>query len=93
MPCRRAVRRRTLSPLWQVAVEPVFADFYTPRLGMVLNGVEREARRIGYRDMGVAGEVRMVRQRVGRGLLHGADAEAGHPAFIAVGLPQTGPAR
>jgi hypothetical protein len=64
---QEAVRSRTLSPLWQVAVEPVFADFYTPRLGLVLDGVEREAHRIGYRDMVVPGEVRMVRRRVGGG--------------------------
>ena len=48
-------------------VEPVFADFYTPRLGTVLDALEREAPRIGYWDMLVQGEVRMVRRRVGGG--------------------------
>ncbi len=64
---QEAVRDRTVSPLWQVLVEPVFADFYSPRLGTVLAGVEREAHRIGYRDTVVNGEVRMVRRRVGGG--------------------------
>jgi hypothetical protein len=64
---QEAIRQRTLAPLWQVAVEPVFADFYTPRLGMVLDGVEREAHRIGYWDMVVPGEVRMIRRRIGGG--------------------------
>ena len=64
---QEAVRDRTVSPLWQVLVEPVFADYYTPRLGMVLDGLEREARRIGYWDMVVPGEVRMVRRRAGGG--------------------------
>ena len=64
---QEAVRDRTVSPLWQVLVEPVFADFYTPRLGTVLAGVEREAHRIGYQDTVVNGEVRMVRRRVGGG--------------------------
>src|SRR5881227_1940213 len=27
-----AIRGRTLAPLWQVLVEPVLADFYTPKL-------------------------------------------------------------
>ena len=64
---QEAVRGRTLAPLWQVLVEPMFADFYTPRLGTVLDGLEREAGRIGYWDMVVSGEVRMVRRRVGGG--------------------------
>jgi hypothetical protein len=64
---QEAFRCRTPAPLWQVLAEPVFADFYTPRLGMVLRGVEREARRIGYQDMVVHGEVRMIRRRAGGG--------------------------
>jgi hypothetical protein len=64
---QEAFHDRTLAPLWQVLLEPLFADFYTPRLGAVLEGVEREAGRIGYWDMVVPGEVRMVRRRVGGG--------------------------
>jgi hypothetical protein len=62
-----AVRNRTLKPLWQVFLEPVFADFYTPVLGTVLDGIHREADRIGYWDMLVQGEALLVRKRVGGG--------------------------
>jgi len=64
---QEAVRDRTLRPLWQVLREPVFADFYTPLLGTVLDGIHREADRIRYWDMLVQGEVWMVRRRVGGG--------------------------
>lgn len=64
---QEAVRDRSLKPLAQVLLEPVFADFYTPRLGAVLEGIEREADRIGYWDMLVKGEAWMVRRRVGGG--------------------------
>jgi hypothetical protein len=62
-----AVRNRDIRPLWQVLREPVFADFYTPRLGAVLEGIEREAHRIGYWDMLAMGQVTMVRRRRGGG--------------------------
>ena len=62
-----ALRHRSLAPLWQVMREPVFADFYTPLLGDVLTGMQREARRIGYDDMLVLGEVRVVRRRADGG--------------------------
>jgi hypothetical protein len=64
---QEAAREASLRPLFQVLLEPVFADFYTPKLDMVLSGIEREARRIRYPDMLVRGEVRMVRRRVGGG--------------------------
>jgi hypothetical protein len=64
---QEAVADRTLKPLLQVLVEPVFAHFYTPRLGAVLDGIQREAHRIRYWDMLVQGEVWMVRRRVGGG--------------------------
>ena len=64
---QEAVRLRTVAPLGQVLTEPIFADFYTPRLVAVLEGIEREARRIGYQEMVVRGEVRTVRRRVGGG--------------------------
>ena len=82
-----AVRKRTLKPVLQVLLEPVFADFYTPVLDNVLNGMEREADRIGYWDMLVQGEVRTVRRRVGGGYftvlglrVRGPEGEAGQPA-------------
>jgi hypothetical protein len=54
---------RRLSPLWQVFVEPVFADFYTPKAGQVFEGLEREAWRIRYVEMLTKGLVRLVRRR------------------------------
>ena len=59
-----AARNRTIVPLLQVLLEPVFSDFYTPRLRMVLESLEREARRIRYWDMLQVGDVELVRKRV-----------------------------
>jgi hypothetical protein len=72
---------RTLKPLRQVLVEPIWADYYTPRAGQVFEGLEREARRIGYQDMLVKGQVRMIRRR----------DEGGY--FTVLTLPGTMPAR
>ena len=55
--------KEKLAPLKQVLLEPIFADFYTPRAGQVFTGLEREANRIGYFDMVDHGQVRMVRRR------------------------------
>jgi hypothetical protein len=62
-----AFRDRTLKPLRQVLVEPIWDDYYTPRAGQVFAGLEREAKRISYLDMLVKGQVRMVRRRRGGG--------------------------
>jgi hypothetical protein len=62
-----AMHDKTLAPLRQVLLEPMWADFYTPRAGQVFEGLEREAKRIGYFDMLVKGQVRMVRKRQGGG--------------------------
>jgi hypothetical protein len=62
-----AVRDRSLRPLLQVLVEPVLDDFYTPRLGMVMESICREADRIRYWDMLFPGTVSRVRRRVGGG--------------------------
>lgn len=64
---QEAIQDRTLRPLKQVLLEPVFDDFYTPLLGKVLDSMRREAHRIRYWDMLVQGEVRTVRRRVGGG--------------------------
>ncbi len=62
-----AWRERTLAPLWNVLVEPIFADYWTPRAATVFRGLQREADRIGYWSMVVKGQVRMVRRRHGGG--------------------------
>jgi hypothetical protein len=62
-----AWRDKSLKSLWQVFVEPMWADYYTPRAGMVFQNLEREAKRIRYWDMLVKGQVRMVRRRHGGG--------------------------
>src|SRR5713101_170452 len=62
-----AVRDKSLKPLWQVLIEPIWADYYTPKAGQVFAGLERETRRIGFPEMLVRGQVRMVRRRQGAG--------------------------
>jgi hypothetical protein len=64
---QEAWQQRSLKPLTQVFLEPDFADFYTPVLGTVLDGIAREADRIRYNDMLVRGEVQVVRRRAGGG--------------------------
>lgn len=56
-----------IKPLLNVLLEPVLADFYTPRAGQVYASVAKEADRIGWRDTLVKGVVRMVRPRHGGG--------------------------
>jgi hypothetical protein len=58
-----AFRTRSPRPLLQVAVEPVLADYYTPRAGHVFDSLEREARRIRYDEMTVRGHVELIRRR------------------------------
>jgi hypothetical protein len=62
-----AVGDKTLAPLWQVLIEPIWADYYTPKAGRVFAGLEREAKRIDFAKMLVKGQVRMVRKRQGGG--------------------------
>ena len=62
-----AWRDKSLAHLFHVLVEPVFADYWTPRAGTVFANLERESKRIGYPEMLVKGVVRMVRRRVGGG--------------------------
>ncbi len=59
--------RGFFAPLWQVLVEPVFADYYTPKAGQVFTAMQRERERIDYDSMVVQGQVRMVRRRSGGG--------------------------
>lgn len=62
-----AWRTKNPATLWQVLVEPTFADFYTPKAGFVFEQIEREAKRIRYDDMLAKGLVRVVRRRAGGG--------------------------
>ncbi len=62
-----ALRSKNPTTLWQVFVEPMWADFYTPKAGAVFESLERERRRIRYDDMLVKGLVRIVRRREGGG--------------------------
>jgi hypothetical protein len=64
---REAWQDKKLDALWQVFVEPVFTDFYTPRAGFVFEALEREAHRIGFLPMLRKGQVRVVRRRHGGG--------------------------
>jgi hypothetical protein len=62
-----AVRTRSLGPLLHVLVEPMFADFYTPKLRVVMDSIRAEAQRIRYWDMLQRGDVEFVRRRFGGG--------------------------
>ena len=55
------------APLYQLTVEPVFADYYTPTAGQVFEALQHEHHRIGYADAVVKAQVRMVRRRAGGG--------------------------
>jgi hypothetical protein len=56
-----------VQPLWNVATEPILADYYTPRAGHAFDTMAKEAARVGYFDCLERGLVRMVRRRVGGG--------------------------
>jgi hypothetical protein len=62
-----AFAERKWGELWHVFVEPMWADFYTPKAGRVFAGLERESKRISWDQMLVKGQVRMVRKRQGGG--------------------------
>jgi hypothetical protein len=64
---REAWEDHTVRPLWNVLVEPVLADFWTPRSQQVYRSVEREGARIGWSSMLVGGLARVVRRRHGGG--------------------------
>jgi hypothetical protein len=64
---REAIATRSVRPLWQIAVEPIFDDYYTPKAGQAFESMEREHDRISYADTVVKGQVRMVRRRIGGG--------------------------
>ncbi|MFN2496569.1 MAG: hypothetical protein ABR608_11780 [Pseudonocardiaceae bacterium] len=59
--------RGFFAPLWQVLVEPIFHDYYTPQAGQVFAGLRREHDRISYHETVARGQVRMIRRRLGGG--------------------------
>ena len=59
--------RKFVEPLFQIAVEPIFTDYYTPKAGQAFESMEKEYHRISYPQTVVKGQVRMVRRRVGGG--------------------------
>jgi hypothetical protein len=58
-----AIATRRATALWQVFVEPIFADYWTPTAGQVFESLEREAKRIRYFEMLNQGLARVVRRR------------------------------
>jgi hypothetical protein len=64
---QEAWQDKSLAHLWHVLIEPIFADYWTPRRSTVFASLARESRRIGYDTMIARGQVRMVRRRFGGG--------------------------
>jgi len=64
---RELWREKTLKPAWNVLTEPILADYWTPKLGSIFEGMAKEAARIGWTSMVLPGQVRMVRRRRGGG--------------------------
>jgi hypothetical protein len=58
---------KSLAHLAHVLIEPIFADYWTPRRSTVFASLDRESQRIGYEKLLVRGAVRMVRRRFGGG--------------------------
>src|SRR4028119_1680116 len=63
----REALQGNLRQAWNVLVEPIFANYYTPRAGHAFESMEKEMHRIRYPEMVVHGQVRMVRRRAGGG--------------------------
>jgi pSer/pThr/pTyr-binding forkhead associated (FHA) protein len=59
--------KNKLFPLWNIATEPIFSNYYTPKAGAAFESMEKESTRIRYNESVVKGQVRMVRKRVGGG--------------------------
>jgi len=64
---REAWAEKSFRSLWNVLVEPVFADYWTPKAGHAFETMEKEYHRISYPETVVHGQVRMVRRRTGGG--------------------------
>src|SRR5215468_1927615 len=64
---QEAWQDKSLAHLCHVLIEPIFADYWTPRRSTVFASLNRESRRIGYEKLLARGAVRMVRRRFGGG--------------------------
>ena len=64
---QEAWAKKTLAPLFSVATEPVFTDYWTPQAKQVFDSIDRERRRIDYESMFIPGQVRAIRRRKGGG--------------------------
>jgi hypothetical protein len=84
-----AWRDKNLGHLLHVLIEPVFADYWTPRAGTVFASLERESKRIRYSDMLVKGVVRLVRRRVGGGYFTVLTPPSGDSPNVAQGTSPT----
>lgn len=59
----RSMARRSLRPMWNVLTEPVATEFFNPTSTEVFRGIDREAMRIGWPAMWLAGRGMLVRKR------------------------------
>jgi hypothetical protein len=62
-----SLAQRSVVPLLKVLTEPLLSEFFTPTLGMVTSGIDREAHRIGWDDMLAPCWAEIIRRRVGGG--------------------------
>lgn len=60
---REAWADKNPSPAMTVLVEPILANYYTPKAGQVYESLDREAARISWNSMVTPGVVRHVRKR------------------------------
>jgi len=100
---REAIADKSVAPAATVLVEPILANYYTPKAGQVYESVRREAGRIGWEQMLRTGIVRTVRRRKQGGyfVIHTPSDQSGaqpggpkqrvayrcHHVHIAVGYP------
>ncbi|MGH3157903.1 MAG: hypothetical protein ACRDNF_15190, partial [Streptosporangiaceae bacterium] len=59
----RSMARRSLGPMWNVLTEPVATEVFNPTGSEVFRGIDREAVRIGWPSMLLAGRGLLVRKR------------------------------
>jgi pSer/pThr/pTyr-binding forkhead associated (FHA) protein len=64
--CWASLQRRDLrnaaKVLWQVFAEPTFAETYTPHAGAVYTAIDREAARIGWKQIWQCGRAQAIRK-------------------------------